>query len=147
MAAEIQTGTAVIYGVSNTGSAITVTGYATFLWDTIRGTHQFKIEDLQDYQGADVTAIATNEHFEVDIDFKPSGATRAAAAAVAVFLTPLSKVTLANFKVSAFNGDHQYRGDTVIELSNVNPAKLSGMKLRRYADSTQNTALTTTVSG
>jgi hypothetical protein len=147
MASEIQAGTAVVHGITNSGSAITITGFATFLFDSAKGQHMFDIADVKDAVNFDAAAIATNEHIELDINFTPSGATRAAAAAVYAFPTPLSKVTLATFKITAFNGDWQYRGGTSIDLTNTGPGKISSLKIRKYADSTQNASLTTTVSG
>lgn len=145
MPAEVQTGKGILYGITNSGSAITMTGFATFILDSAKGQHKFDIDDIKDESNFDVASIATNGHIEIDIQWTPSGATRAAAAATAAFLTPLSKVTLANFKVSDFNGDYQYRGDESIDLSH-KEAKIS-LKLRKYDDNDQNTSLTTTVSG
>lgn len=147
MAAEIQTGAGTIYGVANDGTAIAIPGYATFLIQSAGLEHQFDITDVKDGGGFDATAVAVNEHTEITIDFVMSGATRAAAAAIGVFLTPLSSVALTHFKISAFNGTWQYRGGAKIDLSNNASGKLSGLKLRKYADATQNTALTTTVTG
>ena len=145
MPAEVQTGKGVLWGISNSGSAITMLGFATFIADSVKGNHKFKLESIEDELGAEVSLIATNPHVEIDITWTASGATRAAAAATAVFLTPLAKVTLANFKVTAFNGDWIYIGDESIDLSHA-AGKIS-LKLRKYDDAAQNTSLTTTVSG
>ena len=147
MPAEIQVGTAVLHGITNSGSAITITGFATFLFDSAKAQHNFDIQDIKDATGFDACAVATNEHVEIDLNFTPSGATRAAAAAICAFPTPLSKVVLANFKVTAFNGDWQYRGGTAIDLTNTGPAKISSVKIRKYSDTTQNASLVVTVSG
>ena len=145
MPAEVQTGKGVLWGISNSGAAITMLGFATFIADSVKGNHKFKLEAIEDELGAEVSLIATNPHVEIDITWTASGATRAAAAATAVFLTPLAKVTLANFKVTAFNGDWIYIGDESIDLSHA-AGKIS-LKLRKYDDGTQNASLTTTVSG
>ena len=145
MPAEIQTGTGIVYGVTNSGSAITMTGFATFILETAKGGHKFDLADIKDENNADVTLIATNARIELDIAWTPSGATRAAAATTAAFITPLTKVTLANFKVTAFNGDYVYVGDESIDLSH-GAAKMS-MKLRRYTDTNQNASLVATVTG
>lgn len=145
--AEIQVGTAILHGINNSGSAITMLGYATFVLDSVKGQHKFGIDAITDEKGFDVSLIAKNAHVETDINWMPSGATRAAAATTTVFLSPLAKVTLANFKVAAFNGDWIYFGDETIDLSAGNPGKMS-LKIRKYDDSTQNAALTATpVSG
>jgi hypothetical protein len=145
MANEVQNGTGLIHGIANNGSAITLEGYATFLLETAKAGHKFKLDSIEDELGFDATLIATNGHVETTINWTPSGATRAAAAATAAFLTPLATVTLANFKVAAFNGDWIYVGDQSIDLSH-GVGKMS-LKLRKYDDSTQNTSLTTTVTG
>src|SRR5947209_7733849 len=108
MPAEIQNGTGVLWGITNSGSAITMSGFATFILDGAKGGHKFDLDALKDETKYDVALIAANGHLELDITWTPSGATRAAAAATAVFLAPLAKVTLANFKLSAYNGDWVY---------------------------------------
>lgn len=145
MANEVQSGSGILFGISNTGSPITMTGYATFILDTAKGTHKFKLDAIEDELGFDRALIATNSHKELDITWTPSGATRAAAATTAAFLDPLAKVTLANFKVDAYNGDWVYVGDQAIDLSHA-AAKIS-LKVRKYDDADQNASLTTTVSG
>lgn len=145
MPAEVQTGTGVIHGIQNSGSAITMSGYATFILESGKGGHKFTLDDVKDAGKNDLSLIASNPFIELEITWKPSGATRAAATATAVFLAPLAKVTLANFKVSAFNGDWVYVGDETLEVMQ-GQAGMS-LKLRKYDDSAQNTSLTTTVVG
>ncbi len=142
---EVQNGTAILHGIRNNGTAITISGYATFILETTKGQHKFKLDTVEDELGFDKALIATNAHIEVDLTFMPSGATRAAAEGVAAFILPLAKVTLANFAVAAFNGDWVYVGDASIDL-NTKQGKMS-MKIRKYADGTQNASLTTTVVG
>ena len=122
-----------------------MTGFATFILESGKAGHKFKLTAIEDELEFDAALIATNGHLEIDITFTPSAATRALAAGIAVILAPLAKVTLANFKVAAYNGDWIYVGDESIDLSH-SVAKMS-LKIRKYDDSTQNTALTTTVSG
>lgn len=147
MSAETQTGSGTLHGITNSGSAITITGYATFLLQSVKGSHNFQLGEVKDAIGFDATLLASNEYIETTLDFVLSGATRAAAAATAVMPAPIAKLTLANFKVALFNGDWVYVGGTVIDLSNIDRAKLNGLKMRKYADAAQNTALTTTVTG
>lgn len=142
---DIQSGSAILNGITNNGSAITMSGYATFILETAKGNHKFKLEAVEDEIGFDRALIATNPHVEVDINWTPSGATRAAAVDTAVFLEPLAKVTLANFAVDAFNGDWVYIGDQSIDLSH-KQGKMS-LKIRKYSDEDQNASLTTTVVG
>lgn len=144
MADDIQTGVALIQGIRNNGTPISITGVATFLMDTAKATHKFKITEGEDETGFDANLTATNPYVEADVDFKPSGADRDAAADVAVFLEPLQTVAMANFEVSEFNGNWIYMGDGSINLSHSH-ATMS-LKLRKYKDATQNTSLNTTVS-
>lgn len=144
MPTEVQNGTAVLFGIRNNGSAITIEGYATTIIDSAKLGHKFKLDEVEDELGAHTSLIATNPFYELDITFVPSGATRAAAQAVAAFIEPLAKCTLANFAVTALNGDYVYVGDGSIDLSH-GTGKQS-LKLRRYADEDQNSSLTTTAS-
>lgn len=144
---EVQTGQATTYGITNDGTAITISGYVSFIFDSAKLAHMFDIDDIKNEIKFDAAAIAANEHFDLDIAFTPTGASRTAAAQQCVFPSPLAKVTFSHFKVGFFNGDYQYRGGTAIDLSGGQPAKIAGMKCRRYADAGQNTSLTITVSG
>jgi hypothetical protein len=145
MASEVQNGKGILFGITNTGSPITLTGYASFILDTAKGAHKFKLTAIEDENEFDAALIATNAHLELDITWTPSGATRTAAAATATFLDPLSKVTLSGFRVTDFNGDWVYVGDQSIDLSHA-AAKMT-LKVRKYADTTQNSSLTNTVTG
>src|SRR5689334_10178279 len=117
MAAEIQKGTAKLYGITNDGSAYTIDAFATFIPQTADLTHEFDLLDEKDGSNFDVTAIATNGKTRGTLTIEPSGPTRAAAAAVAVFLSPLASVVLAHFKLSALNGTWQYIGGQRIQLA------------------------------
>lgn len=145
MPVEIQTGKAVVFGITNSGTAIAMTGYATFILDSVKGSHKFDLDEVKDENKADVALIATNGRLEVTVTWKPAGATRAAAAATATIVAPLAKVTLSNFKIAAYNGDYVYTGDEELSIEHA-PAGMS-LKLRKYDDTTQNTSLTTTVVG
>jgi hypothetical protein len=144
MANQVQTGTAVLYGITNNGTPISISGYATFLLETAKGNHKFELDAVKDETNFDASLIASNGHIEADITWTPSGASKAAAAATAVFLEPLAKVTLANFAVDALNGDWIYVGDQGIDL-NHKQGKMT-LKIRKYDDADQNASLTTAVS-
>lgn len=145
MASEVQVGRAYIHGIRNDGTAIGLSGYATFTLDTVKLDHKFDSEFLKDEIGFDAAGIATNEHIECAIAWMPTGATRAAAAATAAFLSPYSKVTLSHFELTIANGDWLYIGDASIDLSK-KEGKMA-LKLRRYVDDVQNASMTTTVNG
>ncbi len=144
MAQEVQSGLAVLWGVTNSGSPLSISGYASFILDTAKGQHKFKLDAVEDEIGFDRALIATNAHIELDLTWTPSGASRAAAQANASFLEPLAKVTLANFNMDAFNGDWVYVGDASIDVSH--KAGKMMLKIRKYSDADQNASLTTTVS-
>jgi hypothetical protein len=146
MAAEVQTGKAVVHGITNSGTPIAFPGYATFILSGVKGSHKWKLNEIKDEIEFDTNLTATNPYIETTITWMPSGATRAAAATTAVFLTPLASIALANFKVGAFNGTWIYVGDEEIDLNSTGPAAMS-IKIRKYDDATQNTSLSTTVSG
>jgi hypothetical protein len=147
MPAEILNGTATLNGIQNSGSAITITGYATFILNTLSPAHQFDLEDVKDEQGFDTSTLARNQHYEATMDFTPSAGTRVNAAALATFPTPLSAVAIDNCLVQLCNGTWIYRGGAKIDQSAGQVVKVTGMTIRRYADSSQNSSLATTVSG
>jgi hypothetical protein len=145
MANETQNGKAILYGITNSGNPITITGYASFILESAKAGHKFDMEHIKDENGFDAALIATNGRIELDLTWCPAGATRAAAIATAAMPAPLSKVTLSNFDVAAFNGDYVYVGDAMIDLTQ-KQAKMS-LKIRKYDDATQNASLVTTVLG
>ena len=143
--ADIQNGRAHVHGITNNGTTYTITGYATFTLEGLSLAHNFRLKEIIDENDADAALVATNPFIEMDINFKPSAETKAAAAGIAVFLTPLATVTLANFKVAAVNGAWIYVGSGKIDLTQNDNAKQT-LRVRRYVDSTQNTLLTTAAS-
>jgi len=145
MPEEVQNGLAALSGIRNDGSPVTIEGYASFILDSAKLAHKFKLDSIEDELGFDTNLMACNGHVELDIQWTPAGATRAAAEDTAAFLPPLSKVTLTHFAVDAVNGDWIYIGDGSIDLSK-KAGKMS-LKLRKYDDEDQNDSLTTTVTG
>ena len=149
-------GDAVIHGIPNNGDRISITGYASFLLDKMEGEHGFDSYFTKDSDGNDAGATGYNEHCDITIDFTPDGVTRAAAAAIPAFPAPLAKITLANCQVAGqfssssaaiFNGDCLYTGGARINLQAVASGKMTGIKLRVYADPTQRALMTTVVVG
>ncbi len=141
---ELQTGKAILWGITNSGSAITIEGIASFILEGVKGNHKSQIDDVKDETGFDVSLIATNPFMELDVTFTPSGASRAAAAATCTVMDALTKVTLSNFKLEAFNGDWVYMGEQSWDLSHKQAKAM--LKLRKYDDAAQNASLTTTVT-
>lgn len=137
MATPIQKGTAVIDSVSGT-----ISGYAsTALNQNAKATQNFQMGEIKDASGFDANLSSVNEFLEMDFEFIPAGASRSAAVAIAVFLAPLTKVTLASFQATVLNGDWILMSGTMLDVKN-GPGASQTLKLRKYADSTQNTALT-----
>jgi hypothetical protein len=145
MALEIQNGKAVLFGITNSGSPITMSGYASFILQDGKLTHNFKLTAVEDENEADTALIGTNEHIEETITWTPAGATRQAAADTTALPAPLQKITMSNFKVPLLNGDWIYVGGGTIDVNHA-VGKMS-LKLRKYVDDTQNALLTTTVQG
>jgi hypothetical protein len=144
---EIQTGTAKLMGITNSGTAIAISCFATFVAQAIDLADNTRIKEEQDETDFDVTLIATNQNIEGRLTIEPSGASRSAAAAVAVFLAPLSSVQLSNFKLAALNSNYWiYMGKQRIMLNNKDSAKIE-LPVRLYANSAQAAALSTTVVG
>lgn len=141
MAQEIQHGTlAVVHGVDSSGSAITILGYATFIGPQSANVQQnFEETITKGFQGADENWIAKNENYIQRIKFTPAASTRALAAGIAVFVAPHAKVSTANIRVAAFNGDWQNLSGATIDLANEKVGDIE-LQLRRYTDTTQNNA-------
>ena len=141
MATEVQNGLAYIHGIRGD---VGIEGYASITLDSVKASHKFKLDAIEDAIGFTAALIATDAHTEVDVTFLPAGGSRAGAEAGAAFITPLKSVTLSGFSVAEINGKYVYVGDASIDLSN-KQGKMT-LKLRRYDDAAQNDSLTTTVS-
>ena len=147
MIAEIQTGTAKLFGITNNGTQIAISAFATFVAQSIDLADNTRIKEEQDETDYDVTLIATTQNIEGRLTIEPSGTTRTAAVAVSVFLTPLAAVQLSNFKLTALNSANWiYMGKERIMLNFQDAAKIE-LPVRLYANATQAAALATTVSG
>ena len=147
MASDVQVGDGIVRGILNNGTPITMTGIASFHLQSVKLTHDFEEDELKGADGFTATVTAVDANVKLDIQWTPSGATRAAAHDTLILVPPLSKITLANFKGagSPFNGDYQNRSGGAIDLEHKD-GKMS-LKLKRWTDDDQNTLLTTTVNG
>ena len=147
MIAEVQTGTAKLFGITNSGTAIAINLFDTFVAQSIDLADNTRVKEEQDETDYDVTLIFTNQNIEGRLTIEPAGATRTAAAAVAVFLTPGAAVQLSNFKLAALNSNYWiYMGKERIMLNFQDAAKIE-LPVRLYANATQAQALSTTVVG
>ncbi len=150
MADEIQVGRAVVWGIQNDGTRISITMAANLagsisdlnIIESAKCTDNFQIDDLKDESNFDVTSIATNQHFEQDLSLIPASTTKQGAVDGCIILDPLTPITISHVKVQMFNGTWQYRGGQVIDL-NHQAAKFNVGKIRKYRDTDQNTSLTT----
>lgn len=151
MAAPItQRGKAAIHGVAGT---IDVIVYP--VQQKLKMTQHFDEEIGKDEDGGDAWWIARNERGELDIGLKFVGDTAAHAATPVTdadkstlgqpFLQPYQTVTLSDFALAALNGAYQNISGTDLDMENTKVAD-GNYKLRRYADSTQNTSATTSPS-
>ena len=154
---EVITGVAVINGVQGTpGNAVTLSFIATFQLERMEAEHAFGGYEVKDPLGNVVGIVAYDEMGHVTVDLVPSGSTRAAAAAVPVFLQPLSSVIISNVyagtnfassSTSVFNGAHVYRGGQRAMMQSGQAMKLTGIKLDIWANAAQNALLNTIVVG
>ena len=153
---EVITGVAVINGVKDNGTAIALSWLATFQLERMEAEHAFGGYEVKDPLGNVVGIVAYDEMGHVTVDLVPSGTTRAAAAAIPVFLQPLASVTISNVlattqfassSVSVFNGAHVYRGGQRAMMQSGQAMKLTGIKLDIWANAAQNSLLNTPVMG
>ena len=162
MIPELLVGQAVLHGIQNDGTQIVCSPYATFVLNKVTGSHVFEMKSIKDETDFTAAMIAVDEGCEIDIDLTISAGTagtRAAAAALAVFPSPLSSVTLSHLKtqgafasagntsVKLFDGSFSYQGGAKVDQSQSDFVKLTGMKLKKWANAAQNTSLTTVVTG
>lgn len=111
-------------------------------------TQTFDEEINKDEHGNDCAWKANNEKYEGDLTMKlmaTDTSTRAQVAAAAAFLSPYAVVTISTCEVTAWNTTYQVISGNEIDLGNTKVGDMT-FKLRRYADSTQNTLAATTPS-
>lgn len=105
----------------------------------------YEEEVVKDNLGFDAAWIWRNEHFLLDLGMKLLGDTQAHAVAGGAFLAPGAVVTLSGFDLAILNTAYQIISGGDISLSNTGVGDIN-FKLRRYADTTQNTLSTTAPS-
>lgn len=106
---------------------------------------EFDEEIVKDAVGQDCAWLARNEKYMGDIAMKLIGSSAANAQAGAAFLGPLAIVTISSCLCTAWNTTWQIVPGADIALSNDKVGDIA-FKLRRYADSTQNTLAAATPS-
>lgn len=119
--------------------------YAGVTNESVRASQNWDEEVVKDAEGKDQTWVPRNENITLDVTVKLTGSSIAAAKAASVFLSPYAAVVLSGFDLSWLNATWQYVGGSAIDLSDT---KYGGatIKLRKYADATQQAAATTTAT-
>lgn len=140
-------GKATIFGADGP----TLTGYVA-IFEGQKFSQKSTIVETKDETGNDCQLAASNEHMEFDVEFKPSGASIAAAKASAVFVAPLAKVTISGITIGpqtvqggvdrGYNGDWINMAECSLSTKNNDNATMT-MRLRKYVNVAQNTSLTT----
>lgn len=145
---------------TQTGKATVITtagaldAYASITIGNVKGDHTWEPEEVKDFEGFDQSWLARNEHINISISVKLTGASKVLAIANGAFLVPYSAVTLSGFDLPWLNttgvggkytGTWQYREGGSLDLVNTGVGGME-IKLRKYADPTQNTAATTQAS-
>ena len=141
---EVQVGAvAYLFGITNSGTAITMTGIASFELDSDDLSLTWNEKENLDTTGNVQNITQTNFKYERSITLNPSGATRAAAAAIAdaVAAITLKTITVANYKVAAFNGTWRIKPGTKISLKMADNASID-ISAEKYVNADQNAALT-----
>lgn len=112
---------------------------------TIKSTQNFEEEIVKDIRGFDAAWLYRNEHRMFDIGAKIVGDTVAHAKAGGAFFSPAATVVISACDLTELNGSYHVVSGSDIDLGNTKVGDIN-FKLRKYADSTQNTASITTPS-
>jgi hypothetical protein len=115
--------------------------------NSLKLTHKWEEDKVKDEQGDDYSKRGHNEMYDGDIGMilvdKSSTSLAANAKSGGVFLAPYATVTISTCDLAIWNGAWTYEPDASIDQENTATGKMS-YKLTRYANSTQNTLMTTT---
>ena len=130
-----------LYGITNNGTAVTIAGLDSFEFDSDDLTYTWDEKANKDTTGNIQNFTQTNFRYERSLKIFPSGATRAAAAAVCGEAITLFSVVIANYKVASFNGSWRVKSGTKVNLKMDDNASID-FNMERYINVAQNTALT-----
>lgn len=129
------------------GSKITVDVILYPIANSLELTQNWDEDILKDEIGDDYAVRAHNEKYEGDLGMiavdKSSTSLIANAQTGAAFLTPLTTCTITTCLVAAWNSTYQLMPGNKIAQGNDTHGKIS-YRLRKWADSTQNTLMQTT---
>lgn len=131
-AQEVQQGIAKIFAMDG-ATTVTLTGAATITHHSAGMTQNFDLREEKSQNGEVETLVGSNEHFDVDVEFAPNGATRAAAITSAANMKAaiITKVVLSGFAVAAFNGNWNLIPGSTWRMER-DGIVIMGMKLRAY---------------
>lgn len=137
-------GKAQVVGVSGTLTIASVVLYA--MKQSMKLSQDFQEDIVADEQGNDCAWRAYNEKYNGDIGMRlvdnETPGSVANAKALAAFLAPYAIITITLCDVAAWNTTWQNVSGGDIDLQNTAAGSMS-LKLRRYADATQNTLAAT----
>lgn len=138
------------------GKAQVNSGFAGITFDvityaepqTLKVSQDFESQIIKDRTGQDCSERAQNEKYNLDVSFKLLGDTKANAKLINTvnnggFLNKLSLVVIAGADEAVCNGTWTVQGGSDLSFKNDDVADFS-LKLRKYADATQNTLMTST---
>jgi hypothetical protein len=132
---------AYLFGITNSGTPIAITGIASFETESDDLTYTWTEKKNTDTTGNTQNITQYEFLYERTIKFKPSGATRAAAADVADKVVTLINLVVANYKVDVLNGTWRIKPGTKISLKMADDASVD-ISAEKYVNQSQNAALT-----
>ncbi|MEN6533318.1 MAG: hypothetical protein ABFD89_06620 [Bryobacteraceae bacterium] len=139
---EVQIGAvAYLFGIANSGTPISITGIPSFETESDDVQLTWTEKENADTKGSVQNITQFNFKLERSIKFKPSGATRAAAHAVADAVLTLQFLVVANYKVAAFNGTWRIKPGTKVNLKQGDDAAID-ISAEKYTNADQQAALT-----
>lgn len=115
------------------------------LQQSMKANQEWDEEIIKDAVGQDCSWLARNEKYMGDVGMKLVGDTAAHAQAGAAFLGPLAVVTISTCLCTLWNTTWEVVSGSSIGLTNDKVGDIE-FRLRRYADSTQNTLAAATPS-
>ena len=148
--AEQQVGaTCYLYGITNNGTTIGIDKITSFEFDSDELTLTWDEKTNKDTTGNVQNFTRTNFRYERALKIFVTGATRAAAAAVADAVVAVdgngdilvTSVVITNYKVASFNGAWRVKSGTKVNLKMDDNASID-LSMERYTNPTQNAALT-----
>ncbi len=99
----------------------------------------------KDRKGYDLAGRSVNLHSTVTWEFLLWGTSLANAQSSGIVITPLTKITISFCQVAAYNGDWLVESGVSYDIGNTKAATMS-IPMRKYADATQNSTMTTPVT-